>query len=193
MLPTKFNCQIFQVSNGAKKVSHLFVNNYTMDCSSAEIEKKRRLALAKLKAKKIQTLHNNSGTGNDSNGHNLTIETHKANNNQAPSPSVQNNSNSSNSLYWNSNNSTNNTSIGRQSSPKINMPSLFNTHNQTPYSKNAVSPQKFFGKVITGTMNLTSINRFEINLSGFHDKVIEMFKTIPSRAYGRYIFYALSK
>lgn len=42
------------------------------------------------------------------------------------------------------------------------------------------------GKVISGTIYLISEDRFEVNPSEFCTPLINIFKTLPSRSYGRY-------
>lgn len=58
-------------------------------------------------------------------------------------------------------------------------------HNNSPYTKNSIDAQKFFGKTVTGTMTVISDSRFEVNLDGYSEKAIDIFRNIPSRNYGK--------
>lgn len=51
------------------------------------------------------------------------------------------------------------------------------------------SPSKFYGNksIITGTCVLTSGDRFSVELSGFSSPAIDMFKSIPTRQYSKYL------
>lgn len=69
------------------------------------------------------------------------------------------------------------------------------SHSPKPYDKPA-NPGQFYGKqnVVTGTCSLISDERFVVELSGFSQQAIEVFKTIPSRSYSKYfiIFICLT-
>lgn len=120
-----------------------------MECTPEQIEEKRRIALAKLHARKLQ--FNQSVSNNLKN--NVLNQTFKP---ESPGSSSY--------------------------QAKMLSDSSIKAYNNTPYSK-PVSPQKFFGKIVTGTMALISENRFEVCLSDFNEKAIQIFKTIPSRVY----------
>lgn len=162
-----------------------------MDCTPEQIETKRRLALAKLQAKKFRESLENDNTKI---GNNLKVSSSSVNFQQnKPSPTNFNTSvNIQNNTTYNNATVQNNlfkskagSSYPNHSSPSKILSNSNKCHNVTPYSKTAVSPQKFFGNTITGTIYLISDTRFEVNLSGFHAKAIEVFKSIPTRSYGK--------
>lgn len=71
---------------------------------------------------------------------------------------------------------------------------LQNTFQPTNTSSNSPKPsatnvpvKQFFGLAIKGKSLLISEARFEIDIQ-YHEKVIEIFKTIPSRRYSKFLF-----
>lgn len=57
----------------------------------------------------------------------------------------------------------------------------------------STAPQKQIAPVflnsVTCKVEMISVQRFEVQPSGYHAKLIEVFKTIPSRSYGNLFFF----
>lgn len=127
-----------------------------MQCTVEEIEEKRRLAQLRLK-NKYKDLGKNNDNANRSNS---------LINQSAPSPQK---------LYMNSNNSQ--IKVLYQNPNKS-----FSPRQTKPYEKPVIT---FYGnnKAITGSCSLISEDRFVVELSGYSQEAIEIFKAIPTRSY----------
>lgn len=56
-----------------------------------------------------------------------------------------------------------------------------------PIMSKALKPNTFYGvsSLITVKASLISQERFQVDLSGYSEEAIGIFKTIPSRSYGK--------
>lgn len=155
-----------------------------MECTPEEIERKRRLALAKLQAKKLLQTSPQIDRNTSRDNHTSSPIRFNFNANASPSSGVkrkltENNPNSLNSTLNVHNEHTSNSSSSSVGSKPAGW-------SGAPNNTGAVSPQKFFGKTVTGSMELISECRFEVNMDGFSAKAIDVFKTIPSRNYSKF-------
>lgn len=155
-----------------------------MSCSAEEIARKRREALERLKQTKAS-----AQTGNASN--------------KITSPGTA--SKATSTFYGNTSNDKANTlnqyanKMKQQPKPINNRissqpyPRDGNTANTTP-NRNTNSNQQNVAtngfqrgfKTVTCTCSMITSKRFQVVQSGYHEKLIDTFKTIPTRSYGKY-------
>lgn len=60
------------------------------------------------------------------------------------------------------------------------------TNNNNNNNNNNQKPASIFTKVVTCTCSMISPTRFQVVASGYSDKLIDVFKSIPTRAYSKY-------
>ncbi|EDW04242.1 SWI/SNF-related matrix-associated actin-dependent regulator of chromatin subfamily A-like protein 1 [Drosophila grimshawi] len=165
-------------------------------CTSAEIAEKRRIALAKLQAKTKQGPPTNSNAKPASNilsakpaanfykspPENTTKAAAISNNNN------NNNSNNKSSAFLNALKAIKSTSareLSRQSTHPYQRPKsslkLSPEKLEQPVDNGALAP--VFTKSINCRTYMISARRFAIEPSGYHAKLIEVFKNIPSKSY----------
>lgn len=57
---------------------------------------------------------------------------------------------------------------------------------------NYSNPQNFKSKPVSGTCELTSKDRFTVHV-GYHKQLVDTFKTLPSKLYGKYFLDIFTK
>ncbi|GLV44988.1 Marcal1 [Carabus blaptoides fortunei] len=126
-----------------------------MACTPDQIKEKRNIALAKLKARQLKY----SSPTNDPNQNATTIL-------QQITPQ-----------------NYKNTNFNSKSLPSTS----FKAHSSKPYEKPKVNSDQFYGskvsKVIIASCTLISETRFEVVPNGYHQKIVDVFKTVPSSKY----------
>lgn len=127
-----------------------------MECTAEEIAEKRRIALERLKAKK-EALAKARQSSIQSNG---TESTTLATSKKIPTNPYQN-SRILSHPYANKTPSTSSVNVKKE--PTVSIPT----------------------KVISCTCYMITDNRFEVQPSAFSTPLINIFRTIPSRGYGR--------
>lgn len=150
-----------------------------MSCTAEEIAKKRREAAERLKQTRALAQSGNvsnqitsPGTatkatsnfyGNTNNDKAKTLNQYEKKMKQQTSPSYNNRISSQ--PYPRNGNSVNN---------------AWNTN------KNQQKVTSIFAKPVTCTCSMISSKRFQVVQSGYNDKLIEVFKTVSTRSYGKY-------
>lgn len=170
-----------------------------MSCSAEEIAEKKRLALERLKQTKIsETNSPNSnqcmafakpaskavnptasfyGSSINSKTNELTNYENKIKN-QKP---FKNNNRILSQPYPTKEQSS---SLGERG--KGNISAAINCASNSAMKKANTNDKvaSVFRKIVTCTCEMIAENRFQVIQSGFHQKLIDMFKTIPTRKYG---------
>ncbi|KAH8377525.1 hypothetical protein KR093_005804 [Drosophila rubida] len=163
-------------------------------CSSAEIAEKRRLAIAKLQAKKATV-----ATSNSSANSNAELSAKSASKFYNSPPQSNNNTNklaTSGSLNNKSSDflnalkaikSTSNRELSRAAAHPYQRPNgpskptlSLSPEKQQPGSSNLAS---VFIKSITCRIYLISTQRFAVEPSAYHEKLIQVFKQMPTKSY----------
>lgn len=144
-----------------------------MSCTSEEIAEKRRIALERLKSKRQIPCTSSSSSASSSSltekSTNFYGSTANNNNNNITSPK----------------NVSNDNKIGQQN-PYKNARILSQPYNtKTTAAATTIAP--IFTKQISCVCSMITSERFNVVPSGFHAKLIDVFKTIPSRAYSRFL------
>lgn len=158
-----------------------------MSCTKEEIAEKKRIALERLKSK--QTACTASKISNTSLTYPSSIKIDQVNSNLTKNQSFygetnkQNYASPKNTTYPFSNNQHQQTNKLRASPFKDNRAGL------CPYSNNKLNETKnmaaVFRKIISCSVSMITDKRFVITPSGYHAQLIEMFKSISSKAYGK--------
>ncbi|EAT41369.1 AAEL006963-PA [Aedes aegypti] len=168
-----------------------------MSCTAEEIAEKRRIAIERLNARK-NGLNNNVGGGGgpslvSSSVAGTTSTQHAAETHKRPWPSGTHNPGS----FYGTNSTVSNfkqivTNGAKPAEGGGKMKSFFNNpRSQTlPYVKNTPigngTPDKVapvFTRTVTCSCALVSESRFVVQPSGFHEKLIEVFKSVSSKQY----------
>lgn len=149
-----------------------------MQCTAHEIAEKKRLALERLTKRKQEDENKPSIAGNK----------------QSTSPGTS--SKPTSSFYGNASSSKANQLDAYENRIKRS-PSraVSNRILSQPYSKRESKPNinqgveivklaNIFVTAVTCSCSVVSETRFEVKISGFHEQLINVFKTIPSRNYG---------
>lgn len=95
---------------------------------------------------------------------------------QYSSPTSDPNQNATNTLQQITNKNINSKSTSSTS---------FKTHGTKPYEKPKNSEQFYGSRVIVASCALISESRFEVVPSGYHQKIVDVFKTVPSSKYSK--------
>lgn len=159
-----------------------------MNCTAEEIKEKRRLALERLKKTKEATQNQIP----------VPIPTTSASTATSPGTSTKPTS----SFYGNDTHQK--TNALNQYENKMKQQHQYGQTNRImsqPYPKrddkptsstttnnnnnNAKTFMNSFKKVITCTCSMISSSRFQVNISGYSAKLIDVFKTIPTRSYSK--------
>lgn len=151
-----------------------------MSCTAEQIAEKRRLAMEKLKQTKASA-QNNQSAG----------PTPQSNNATSPGTNAK-------SFYGNGRNEKANQLNQYESKMKQQQqtPGHSNRISSQPYPRNASAQYKttnnnqqkmasIFKNVVTCTCVMISPRRFQVIHKGYHAKLIDVFKTIPTRSYGK--------
>ncbi|KAM8717805.1 hypothetical protein ACLKA7_004499 [Drosophila subpalustris] len=168
-------------------------------CTSAEIAEKRRIAMAKLQAKKAQGSSANSSSNSATSAcEQLSAKTAaskfynsppQANNKLASNTNINNNSNNKSSAFLNALKAIKSTSsreLSRAAAHPYQRPNGANkpTLSLSPEKQNpAAALAPVFVKSITCRVYLISAKRFAVEASGYHEKLIEVFKNMPTKSY----------
>lgn len=186
------------------------VNDNKMSCTAEEIAEKRRIAIERLNARK-NALNNNNGAGTATAAavpkpaastvstkptftlppkQQQAIEAHKASSFYGKSS----NTTAPNFKQIVTNGATSSGSSSSSGGGKIRNP-FNNARPQTqPYARNSPAASNagkiapVFVRTVTCCCAMVSETRFIVQPSGFNDKLIEVFKSIPSKQYGRYLY-----
>lgn len=137
-----------------------------MECTPEQIAEKRRIALERLKVKKeaIAKAREQSSTN-----------TANSNTNVKASVALGTSNKITTSPYQNSRN------IAHPYASKMSPTNATNILNN---KKEPVVSSSLLAKVISCSCYMISESRFEVNPSAYHNKLIDVFRTIPSRGYG---------
>ena len=156
-------------------------------CSAAEIEEKRRIALEKLKAKKAQlNLPSNSNEikkpATINKNSNVT-----SNSTQTKAGHVENKASSFLSALKSSDVFVQRQQVDHSIRDSAHPYKRRSTKGTRSFGT-STSPQKQIAPVflngVTCKVEIISVQRFEVQPSSYNAKLIEVFKTIPSRSYG---------
>lgn len=150
-----------------------------MACSAEKIAEKKREAMERLKRTK-ETLQAPKQAVNANNS---------TSRGTAPKPSVQfyGNQNPDKAIALNQYEFKMNNQVPHSSSNRV-FSQPYPRSNQNP-NKTAPSNQKVasvFNKMVTCTCQMISHKRFEVKESRYYAKLIDVFKSIPTRSYGKY-------
>lgn len=148
-----------------------------MSCTAAEIQEKKRLAMERLKKTKESAQHQNQISLPSTSSNTVTVT--------SPGTSTK----STASFYGNEHK----LNELHQHENKMQQPHQSNRILSQPYPKrdpkttsnNAQQFMQTIEKVITCTCTMISPSRFEVIMSGYSDKLIDVFKTIPKRSYSK--------
>lgn len=166
-------------------------------CTATEIAEKRRIALAKLQAKKNQTPVINSNTKpatsvSEQLGAKSASNFYKSppqNNTKTVNYNNNNVSQNKSSAFLNALKAIKSTSareLGRAAAHPYQRPNGANRPSLT-LSPEKEQPQQQLASVFTKSINckiyLISAQRFAVVPSGFHQQLIEVFKNMPSKSY----------
>lgn len=171
-----------------------------MSCTAEEIAEKRRIAIERLNARKNGLNNNVGGGGGPSLVSSSVAETtstqHAAETHKRPWPSGTHNPGS----FYGTNSTVSNfkqivTNGAKPAEGGGKMKNFFNNpRSQTlPYVKNTPigngTPDKVapvFTRTVTCSCALVAESRFVVQPSGFHERLIEVFKSVPSKQYGEF-------
>lgn len=151
-----------------------------MSCTAEEIAKKRHEALERLKQTKAL-----AQTGNVSNKTTSPGTSNKATSNFYGNAS-NNKADTLNQLENKMKQQPTSSHHNRISSQPY--PRNGNTTNNTPTRNTNGNQQKMapiFAKPVTCTCSMISSKRFHVIPKGYNEKLIDVFKTIPTRSYGK--------
>lgn len=152
------------------------VPRIAMSCTAEEIAEKRRIAIERLNARKSA----NSGT-NKQTGSVLTAKSVQASVAAAAAPNPNSNAvHGVGSFYGHNENRNTIGKIPAQRQPAVPYARPSQTQKKTP---SKVAP--IFVRTVTCSLSLISEERFIADTNGYHEQMIEVFKQIPSRSYGK--------
>lgn len=157
-----------------------------MSCTVKEIEEKRRLALERLKKTKEAAQNPPESVSNPTTSTNMV--TSPGTSTKSTSTFYGNDTNQKvNALNQYENKMKQQHQYG-QSSRIMSQPYPKRDAKPTPSTTTNNNAQQFmkpFEKVITCTCSMISSSRFQVNTSGYSAKLIELFKTLPTRSYSK--------
>lgn len=155
-----------------------------MSCSAEQIAEKKRLALERLKQRQVQSPASNAASGNA-----VSVPAKPVTQPTIPKPA--------NGFYGSSTASV--TAELKTMESKIKSQGPYKNTNRIlsqPYpGRDPKEGQKqepsrktpFLPKIVTCTCSMVTSTYFQVVTSGYHPKIIEVFKTIPSRKYSEFI------
>lgn len=165
---------------------HLEIKVYNkMQCSAEEIAEKKRQAIERLEEKK-----RNSAAANNNNSTSPDASTKSSSNfyGNAIANKVSELNEYENKIKNTSNQATTNNRILSQPYPHR------NTNKNEIHWTNAFDLMKksVNSNSASCTCSMISTDRFQVEVAGFHKQLNDVFKTIPSRNFGKNIFLYLS-
>lgn len=151
-----------------------------MSCTAEEIAEKKRQALERLKQKKNQSVASEHAKSNTNPVTSPTAKSFYGNSSKRKAEEL---TEYENKIKHSSNPHTSNRILSQPYSNRDKK----TTQSNAPSTSNTTANNKvasIFQKVVTCSCSMLTETRFQVTVTGYHSKLIDVFKSIPTRCYG---------